>query len=86
MTTNTTAVTNTTLPQGTAAQEPKMRTVDVGPFRLAGVKLDPGQFTEEQYQEILTWARENGAYVTEETGLLSWRTAKMRDWFLLKWS
>ena len=93
--TNSTAVTNPnavvnniTLPQpgGEEKLGPKLTTVEVGPFRLPGVQVDFNQFTPEQVQEMLEWARENGAYVAEDRGMFSWKKAKLRDWFILRWT
>jgi hypothetical protein len=85
-----TAVTNPNLPQPpfgneNKVDEPKIATCEVGPFRLAGVKVDFNQFTEEEVKEITDWARENGAYVSD-TGLFSWRDPGKRDWFILRWT
>lgn len=85
MTTNSTAVTNTNLP--TPGQgDPKLAAVEVGPFRLKGVKVDLNQFTAEQVEEMRAWAKENGAYSDADKGLFSWKDEAKRDWFILRWS
>ncbi len=77
---------NITLPQPSSEnKEPKIKTVDVGPFRLPGVKVDLNQFDQDQAQELMDFARETGAYIRED-GLLSWKSASRRDWFILRWS
>jgi hypothetical protein len=85
----TTANTQTSvpLPSGPPSlqKEPKIKTVEVGPFRLPGVKVDLEQFTETQARELAEFARESGAYVRED-GLYSWKSAAKRDWFILKYS
>lgn len=73
-------------PSGEDKKGPKIETVEVGMFRLPGVKLDLEQFTEEQITEIRQWAKDNGAYSDLNNGLFSWKDAAKRDWFLLKWS
>jgi hypothetical protein len=88
---NTTAVNNINTPMSAFGppqdkQGPKLQSVEVGPFRLKGVKIDTNQYTPEQYAEMITWAKENKAYVTEETGLFSWKDESKRDWFILRWS
>jgi hypothetical protein len=92
---NTTATTQVNIPApGTfmppmSADEnkgPKLETCDVGPFRLKGVKVDLNQYTAEQVQEMIAWARENDAYVVEDKGLFSWRKESKRDWFVLRWT
>jgi hypothetical protein len=87
----TTAVTNPNLPippfgNGDKKDEPKLQICEVGPFRLKGVKVDLNQFTEDQIREMMVWARENDAYVAEDTGLFSWKSEAKRDWFILRWS
>lgn len=67
-------------------QGPKIEAVEVGPFRLKGVKVDFGQYTEEQVTEMIAWAKENNAYVAEDKGLFSWKSEAKRDWFILRWS
>lgn len=89
-TANNTAVINPTItvpqPTGEDKKGPKIETCEVGMFRLPGVKVDFSQYTEEQIKEMLTWARENSAYVVEDRGLFSWRKESLRDWFVLRWS
>jgi len=70
---------------GDPSKTPKLETVTVGPFNLPGIKVDLNQYTPKQVEEMIAWARENRAYIVEEQGLFSWRTAKLRDWFILKW-
>jgi hypothetical protein len=88
---NNTAVTNPNLPHPpfgaeAAKQGPKLESCEVGPFRLKGVKVDLGQYTEEQVVEMRSWAKENGAYVDSDRGLFSWKDEAKRDWFILRWS
>lgn len=83
---NTAIFNNITLPQpGTVSKEPKLKTVEVGPFRLPGVKVDLNQFSKEQADKLVEFARETGAYIRDD-GLLSWKSASKRDWFILRWS
>jgi hypothetical protein len=85
-TTTTAAPQNMPLPgPPTLVKEPKLKTVEVGPFRLPGVKLDLEQYTEDQARELSEFARESGAYVRDD-GLFSWKSAAKRDWFILKYS
>lgn len=65
---------------------PKLETCEVGPFRLKGVKVDTNQYTVEQVAEMISWARDNGAYIVEDKGLFSWKSEAKRDWFILRWS
>lgn len=67
-------------------QGPKLEAVEVGPFRLKGVKVDLAQYTSEQVEEMMVWAKENDAYIVEDKGLFSWKSEAKRDWFILRWS
>lgn len=71
--------------QNQGLTEPKLTTVDVGPFRLPGVTVNRSLVADTEFEEMINWARENGAYVTD-SGLLSWRDPAKRDWFILRWS
>ncbi len=73
-------------PMTTEEKGPKLETCEVGPFRLKGVKVDFAQYTEDQIQEMIAWARDNDAYVVEDKGLFSWRKEAKRDWFILRWT
>lgn len=85
---NSTAVPNTLPPFGNedAAPGPKLEAVQVGMFRLPGVKVDLNQFTPEQIEEMRSWAKENDAYDDGDRGLFSWKSEAKRDWFILRWS
>ncbi len=72
-------------PTGEEAKGPKIETCEVGMFRLPGVKVDLNQYSEQEVAEMMTWARENSAYVAEDKGLFSWRKESLRDWFVLRW-
>jgi hypothetical protein len=73
-------------PSGEDKKGPKIETCEVGMFRLPGVKLDLEQFTEDQINEMRSWAKDNGAYTDPGNGLFSWKDPAKRDWFILKWS
>jgi hypothetical protein len=64
----------------------KFTTCEVGMFRLPGVVFEKGALTEAEHQEMVKWAQENncGKPMTDE--LWSFRSAKQRDWFILRWS
>lgn len=76
---------NSVLDQAQAQQPPKFEHCEVGPFRLPGIQINREQVTDEELAEMTDWARENSAYISTET-LFSWRRAKYRDWFTLRWS
>ena len=86
---NTTQVNpNTSLPMSDkeAVKEPKLATCRVGMFNLPGVKVDLEQYSQEDVKEMLSWAKDNGAYIVEERGLFSWKSEAKRDWFILRWT
>lgn len=78
---------NITLPQpsGEDKKGPKLETCEVGLFRLPGVKVDLNQYSETDVKEMISWARENDAYIVEDKGLFSWKKEAKRDWFILRW-
>lgn len=77
-------MTQVTNPQPDKTPAPKIEVCEVGPFRLSGVKVDTGQFTDAELAEMTAWVKDQGGYVGEQ-GLFSWKKAKLRDWFLLRW-
>lgn len=65
----------------------KMKTCDVGLFRLPGVVIDKEEATPEKIKEMDDWAASAqgvGQRMTET--LWSFRKESQRDWFILKWS
>lgn len=68
----------------TLKEEPRWQSVEVGPFRLPGIAINPELWSEEELEEMLAWSRDEGALVTDN--LLAWRRAKLRDWWILRWS
>lgn len=64
-------------------KKPKFHSCEIGPFRLPGITIDPEQVTEDELKDMQAWAGQNHAFVSGT--LLSWRSAKHRDWFILKW-
>ena len=66
-----------------SSRKSKFENCEVGPFRLPGITVNTEEVTSEELAEMQVWARENHAYVNDN--LISWRSAKHRDWFVLKW-
>lgn len=65
----------------------KMKTCDVGLFRLPGVVIDKEEATEDKIKEMDEWAQSAqgvGQRMTET--LWSFKKDSQRDWFILKWS
>ena len=62
----------------------KMKTCDVGLFRLPGVVLDKEEATEEKIKEMDEWAASPQGVGTRMTEVLwSFRKESHRDWFIL---
>lgn len=71
----------------------KLKTCEVGMFRLPGIIIENGEekdspdITEEQLTEIETWSKsEQGTGQRMTDRLWSFRTESQRDWFILRWS
>lgn len=65
----------------------KMKTCDVGQFRLPGVVIDKEEATEEKIKEMDEWAASAQGVGRRMTEVLwSFRKESQRDWFILKWS
>lgn len=65
----------------------KMKTCEVGLWRLPGVVIDKEEITEERLAEMDAWANSPqgvGKRMTET--LWSFKKESQRDWFILKWS
>ena len=65
----------------------KMKTCDVGLWRLPGVVIDKEEINEERLAEMDAWANSPqgvGKRMTET--LWSFKKESQRDWFILKWS
>lgn len=65
----------------------KMKTCEVGLWRLPGVVIDKEEINEERLAEMDAWAASPqgvGKRMTET--LWSFKKESQRDWFILKWS
>jgi hypothetical protein len=65
----------------------KMKTCEVGLWRLPGVVIDKEEITPERLEEMDAWAASAqgvGKRMTET--LWSFKKESQRDWFILKWS
>ena len=65
----------------------KIKTCEVGLFRLPGVVLDKEEVTETKLAELDEWAASTqgtGKRLTEV--LWSFKNESQRDWFILRWS
>lgn len=65
----------------------KMKTCEVGLWRLPGVVIDKEEINEERLAEMDAWANSPQGVGTRMTEVLwSFKKESQRDWFILKWS
>lgn len=71
----------------------KLKTCEVGMFRLPGIIVENGDeedspdITEEQLTEMEDWCNSEFGTGMRMTGrLFSFRKESQRDWFILRWS
>jgi hypothetical protein len=65
----------------------KMKTCEVGLWRLPGVVIDKEEVNEERLAEMDAWANSPQGVGTRMTEVLwSFKKESQRDWFILKWS
>lgn len=70
----------------------KLKTCEVGMFRLPGIIVENGEedspdITEEQLKEMEEWCNsEFGTGMRMTDKLFSFRKESQRDWFVLRWS
>ena len=68
----------------------KMKTCEVGMFRLPGIVIEPDEdeiIPEEKLKEMEEWCNsEFGKGMRMTDKLFSFRKASQRDWFILRWS
>ena len=65
----------------------KMKTCEVGLWRLPGVVIDKEEITQERLAEMDAWANSVQGVGTRMTEVLwSFKKESQRDWFILKWS
>lgn len=64
----------------------KIKTCDVGLFRLPGIVLDKEEVNDEKLLEIEAWAKETNCGKRMTDLLWSFRNEKQRDMFILRWS
>jgi hypothetical protein len=80
------------LPQRDTTLHMKLKTCEVGMFKLPGVIVErPDDWSDEHWQQTQTemdaWAdSEQGTGKRMTETLWSFRKESQRDWFILKWS
>jgi hypothetical protein len=63
-----------------------MEQVQVGLFKLPGIRFEKGQIPEDLNTEMIIWAKENHCGTNMNEWLWSFKTEAQRDWFILRWS
>ena len=65
----------------------KIKTCQVGLFKLPGVTLDKEELTPELLDEMELWLHsEQGVGMKMTDTLWSFKTEAQRDWFILRWA
>jgi len=65
----------------------KIKTCEVGLFKLPGVTLDKEEVTPEVVAEMEEWLEsEQGVGMKMTDYLWSFKTEAQRDWFILRWT
>jgi hypothetical protein len=60
--------------------------VEVGMFRLPGLRFEKGQIPTELYEEMAAWAKENHCGTPMNEWLWSFKSEEKRSWFILRWA
>lgn len=62
-----------------------MEHVEVGMFKLPGLKFEKDQLPDELVGEMEAWADENHCGYKMNNWLWSFKSQAQRDWFVLRW-
>ncbi len=60
--------------------------VEVGMFRLPGIKFEKGQIPPELHAEMVEWAKSNRCGTAMTEWLWSFKSEEKRAWFILRWA
>jgi hypothetical protein len=60
--------------------------VEVGLFRLPGIRFEKGQIPAELHEEMVVWAKENHCGTAMNEWLWSFKSEEKRAWFILRWA
>lgn len=65
----------------------KIKTCEVGLFKLPGVSLDKEEVTPEVIAEMDEWLKSDQGFGMKMTDYLwSFKTEAQREWFILRWA
>lgn len=62
-----------------------MEHVQVGLFKLPGLKFEKGQLPSELIEEMDAWCKANDCGIQMNEWLWSFKNESQRDWFILRW-
>ena len=60
--------------------------VEVGMFKLPGLRFEKGQIPEDLHNDMVAWSKENHCGTAMNEWLWSFKSEEKRDWFILRWS
>lgn len=60
--------------------------VDVGMFKMPGIRFEKGQIPAELHEEMSKWAKENKCGFAMNEWLWSFKSEEKRAWFILRWA
>ena len=60
--------------------------VEVGMFRLPGIRFEKGQIPPELHKEMEEWAKANRCGTVMNEWLWSFKSEEKRAWFILRWA
>ena len=62
-----------------------MKHCQVGIFKLPGIAFDKEELEDQVIDEMEQWSKDNHCGMKMTNTLWSFKNAKHRDWFILKW-
>ena len=60
--------------------------VEVGMFKLPGLRFEKGQIPEDLHNDMVAWSKENHCGTAMNEWLWSFKSEEKRDRFILRWS
>lgn len=63
-----------------------MEQVQLGLFKLPGIKFEKDQIPEDLAEEMDSWCKENNCGSQMNEWLWSFKNESQREWFILRWA
>lgn len=60
--------------------------VEVGMFRMPGIRFEKGQIPAELHEEMRAWAADNKCGMPMNEWLWSFKSEEKRAWWILRWA